>query len=138
MSICKGDILVSLETLDGGLWTRGRNYHQGQVGIFPTSFTWKLDTELLFGHKSAGKVEKFAQVVHSMQALLDQEMDLVQGEIIKVTEIVDKDWYRGEANGKSGIFPSSFVRIIDSFPGNGPPDSADVSSYLKKPKRYLL
>ena len=83
MSICKGDILVSLETLDGGLWTRGRNYHQGQVGIFPTSFTWKLDTELLFGHKSAGKVEKFAQVVHSMQALLDQEMDLVQGEIIK-------------------------------------------------------
>ena len=63
-------------------------------------------------------------------------MDLVQGEIVKITEIVDKDWYRGEANGKSGIFPSSFVRIIDSFPGDAPPDSADLSSYLKKPQRY--
>ena len=71
-----------------------------------------------------------------LQALLDQEMDLVQGEIIKITEIVDKDWYRGEANGKSGIFPSSFVRIIDSFPGDAPPDSADLSSYLKKPERW--
>ena len=70
-----------------------------------------------------------------LQALLDQEMDLVQGEIIKITEVIDKDWYRGEANGKSGIFPSSFVRIIDSFPGDAPPDSADLSSYLKKPER---
>lgn len=93
---------------------------------------------LLFKQKSAfGQVEKFAQVVHSMQALLEQEMNLVQGEIIKITEIVDKDWYRGEANGKSGIFPSSFVRIVDSFPGDAPPDSADLSSYLKKPQRYL-
>ena len=94
---------------------------------------------LLFKQKSAfGQVEKFAQVVHSMQALLEQEMNLVQGEIIKITEIVDKDWYRGEANGKSGIFPSSFVRIVDSFPGDAPPDSADLSSYLKKPQRYIL
>ena len=71
-----------------------------------------------------------------MQALLEQEMDLVQGEIVKITEILDKDWYRGEANGRSGTFPSSFVRIIDSFPGDAPPDSADLSSYLKKPQRY--
>ena len=28
------------------------------------------------------------------------------GEGVKKLEIVDKDWYRGEANGKSGIFPS--------------------------------
>ena len=63
-------------------------------------------------------------------------MDLVQGEVIKITEIIDKDWYRGESNGKTGIFPASFVRIIDSFPGDVPPDSADLSSYLKNPKRY--
>ena len=63
-------------------------------------------------------------------------MDLVQGQVIKITEIIDKDWYRGESNGKTGIFPASFVRIIDSFPGDVPPDSADLSSYLKNPKRY--
>ena len=63
-------------------------------------------------------------------------MDLVQGQVIKITEIIDKDWYRGETDGKTGIFPASFVRIIDSFPGDVPPDSADLSSYLKNPKRY--
>ena len=78
---------------------------------------------------------RYDKIFFFLQALLDQEMDLVQGEIIKITEVIDKDWYRGEANGKSGIFPSSFVRIIDSFPGDAPPDSADLSSYLKKPER---
>ena len=34
---------------------------------------------------------------------------------------------RGECAGSSGIFPSSFVRIIDSFPGDIP--TADISSY---------
>ena len=48
------------------------------------------------------KVEKFAQVVHSMQALLEEEMDLVQGQVVKITEIIDKDWYRGESDGKTG------------------------------------
>ena len=99
----KGDIIIGLEAVDDS-WTRGRNL-QGQVGIFPSAFCWRPDMNLLFKQKSAfGQVEKFAQVVHSMQALLEQEMNLVQGEIIKITEIVDKDWYRGEANGKSGIF----------------------------------
>ena len=91
--------------------------------------------DLLNKNKKCIKVEKFAQVVHSMQALLDEEIDLVNGEIIKITQIIDKDWYRGESHGKSGIFPASFVRIIDAFPGDTPPDSADLSSYLKQPKR---
>ena len=34
--------------------------------------------------------------MHPEHSFLDQEMDLVQGEIVKITEIVDKDWYRGE------------------------------------------
>ena len=89
-----------------------------------------------FCYISQVKVEKFAQVVHSMQALLEEEMDLVQGQVVKITEIIDKDWYRGESDGKTGTFPASFVRIIDSFPGDAPPDSADISSYLKKSQRY--
>ena len=38
---------------------------------------------------------------------------------------------RGEVNGCSGIFPSSFVRIIDNFPGDRPPADADLKSYLE-------
>ena len=38
---------------------------------------------------------------------------------------------RGVCGGRSGIFPSSFVRIIDSFPGDAPGPGADPSSYLR-------
>ena len=38
---------------------------------------------------------------------------------------------RGECSGRSGIFPSSFVRIIDSFPGDTPGPGTDSSSYLR-------
>ena len=64
-------------------------------------------------------MEIFAIVVHSMQALLDEEIDLVKGQVIKITEIIDKDWYRGEIEGKCGVFPSSFVQIINE--GSRPP-----------------
>lgn len=64
-----------------------------------------------------------------MQAQLPEEIDLVEGDIVKIVEIIDKDWYRGEVKNKSGIFPASFVRIIDSFPGNRPPSSANVKPY---------
>jgi hypothetical protein len=39
-------------------------------------------------------------------------------------------FFRGESKGQTGIFPASFVRIIDSFPGPTPPASADLSMYL--------
>ena len=72
-------------------------------------------------------VEIFAIVVHSMQALLDEEIDLVKGQVIRITEIIDKDWYRGEIDGKCGVFPSSFVQIIneESRPPPPPPIITD-------------
>ena len=66
-------------------------------------------------------MEIFAIVVHSMQALLDEEIDLVKGQVIKITEIIDKDWYRGEIEGKCGVFPSSFVQIINEGSRPSPP-----------------
>ena len=38
---------------------------------------------------------------------------------------------RGESAGKTGIFPCSFVRIIDSFPGDWPGPGGDASAYLR-------
>jgi hypothetical protein len=40
-------------------------------------------------------------------------------------------FFSGESKGQTGIFPASFVRIIDSFPGPVPPVTADLSMYLK-------
>jgi hypothetical protein len=43
---------------------------------------------------SRSRVEKFAQVLHPLKAQLLEEIDLEKGQIVKITEIVDKDWYR--------------------------------------------
>ena len=40
------------------------------------------------------KILKFAQVVHGMQAQLDEEIDLTEGQLVVITEFIDKDWYR--------------------------------------------
>ena len=126
---------MGLELLDGGDWSNGYLIDNPCVkGIFPVSYCWKMDsTRYLEPGKGREGVEKFAQVVHGMTALLDEEIDLAEGQIVKIMEIIDKDWYRGQSleSGKVGTFPSAFVRIVDSFPSPFPPDGADLTFYLK-------
>ena len=38
---------------------------------------------------------------------------------------------RGQAGGSTGIFPSSFVRIISSFPGDTPGPGGDSTAYTR-------
>ena len=46
------------------------------------------------------------------------EGDLVfeEGDYIRLVDRVDEEWLRGEFNGKVGIFPTSFVEIIEDLP----------------------
>jgi hypothetical protein len=45
-----------------------------------------------------------ARVKMNMKAQLDEEMDLYVGDIVTVTEIVDKDWYRYVTFSRLGMF----------------------------------
>jgi hypothetical protein len=45
-----------------------------------------------------------ARVKMSMKAQLEEEMDLHVGDIVTVTEIVDKDWYRYVTVSGFGMF----------------------------------
>ncbi|KAG2179346.1 hypothetical protein INT44_006191 [Umbelopsis vinacea] len=47
---------------------------------------------------------------HTYEAQRDDELTLMKGDIVNVTDLSDPDWWVGEtANGKSGYFPSNFV-----------------------------
>ena len=98
--VIKGTILVGLELLDGGDWCQGYvlNHDNMQKGIFPTSYCWQLDTFAYLKPEdtrdSKNKILKFAQVVHAMTAQLEEEIDLSEGQLVVITEVVDKDWYR--------------------------------------------
>lgn len=80
----------------GRPWRRGSTL-DGRCGVFPRDICWTPDTAAYLVPQAKGSksgVEKYAQVVHSMTALLDEEIDLVRGQMVRITEIIDKDWYR--------------------------------------------
>jgi hypothetical protein len=67
-------------------------------GIFPVSYCWQLDPFAYLKEDDTSSVKtkilKFAQVIHGMTAQLDEEIDLIEGQMVVITEFIDKDWYR--------------------------------------------
>ena len=75
------------------------NPNESVQGIFPISQCWKLDSKAYLKQDIATssnktKFLKFAQVLHGMTAQLDEEIDLIEGQQVVITEFIDKDWYR--------------------------------------------
>ncbi|KAF3849487.1 hypothetical protein F7725_019206 [Dissostichus mawsoni] len=44
----------------------------------------------------------------------EDELELKIGDIVDITEEVEEGWWSGNANGKSGLFPSNFVKELDA------------------------
>uniref|UniRef100_A0A8D2ZG56 Osteoclast-stimulating factor 1 n=1 Tax=Scophthalmus maximus TaxID=52904 RepID=A0A8D2ZG56_SCOMX len=49
----------------------------------------------------------------------EDELELKSGDIIDVTEEVEEGWWNGNLNGKSGLFPSNFVKELDAMGEDG-------------------
>lgn len=63
--------------------------------------------------KSNKKITR-AKIIHSYKPVLDDELELKNGGIVKVLnkETGEKGWWIGEINGKIGFFPNNFVKEI--------------------------
>nr|XP_033475612.1 CD2-associated protein isoform X1 [Epinephelus lanceolatus] len=55
----------------------------------------------------------------------EDELELKVGDIIDITEEVEEGWWSGNLNGKSGLFPSNFVKELDALGEEG--DSNDTA-----------
>ena len=55
-----------------------------------------------------------AVVRYSYTAEQPDELTLKEGEVIRVLDkhLEDEGWWRGEVNGKIGVFPDNFVEIL--------------------------
>ncbi|XP_072296579.1 CD2-associated protein [Eucyclogobius newberryi] len=49
----------------------------------------------------------------------EDELELKVGDLIEVTEEVEEGWWSGTFNGKSGLFPSNFVKELDASAEDG-------------------
>jgi hypothetical protein len=90
------------------------------TGIFPLTHVWKLDSNLLPKKvKSNEQTVKvmFAKVITAMKSQLETEIDLIAGEVVKITDNYDKMYFKGESlDGQiKGIFPKSFVKVLEDY-----------------------
>lgn len=60
------------------------------------------------------KPNKKAKVHHDYKPENPDELALEVGQIVEILKQEEEGWWEGSINGKSGLFPSNFVDIIDS------------------------
>jgi len=53
----------------------------------------------------------FAEAVWDHVAIESEELLFNAGDVIEVYNVLDREWWWGMCNGKSGWFPSDFVRV---------------------------
>ena len=59
-------------------------------------------------------VKEQCVVVYPYQAINDDELSLAEGQIVTVVsrDVEDKGWWKGEVDGRTGVFPDNFVKLI--------------------------
>ncbi|OAD59449.1 Dynamin-binding protein [Eufriesea mexicana] len=111
LSFSKGEIIIGLQDV-GSEWYSGQI--DTRVGIFPLTHVWQLDTKLLKKSLEKTIVKKKARIKHSLEAQLEGELNLVEGEMITVTEIFGDGWCYGMTeDGKMGVFPEGFISYVN-------------------------
>ncbi|KAK0082994.1 hypothetical protein PV325_009538 [Microctonus aethiopoides] len=107
----KGEFIIGVKDVEPG-WCSG--YVDSRTGVFPLSHVWLLDPSIVKKPTDKKLVKKKAKVNTSLKAQLDEELDLTEGEIVTVLEIVDDGWVLGvTTDGRTGTFPEGFISYIE-------------------------
>lgn len=59
-------------------------------------------------------VREMARVMFPYSAEHEDELELHEGDLITVLckDLEDRGWWRGELNGRVGVFPDNFVELV--------------------------
>nr|XP_033804935.1 SH3 domain-containing kinase-binding protein 1 isoform X2 [Geotrypetes seraphini] len=77
---------------------------------------------------SRSKAKEYCKVLFPYEAQNEDELTIKEGEIITIVkkECLDVGWWFGEVNGRRGVFPDNFVKLL-------PPDCEKDVNRPKKP-----
>jgi len=98
---------------DDGWWQGELN---GTFGIFPSNFVKKIEAPVVVAAPApapapaAAAGKKLVRATHNYDAADADELPLKKGDLITVYEEIDEGWWKGELNGRVGLFPSNFVK----------------------------
>ncbi|XP_030430356.1 SH3 domain-containing kinase-binding protein 1 isoform X2 [Gopherus evgoodei] len=83
---------------------------------------------------SRTKIKEYCKVIFPYEAQNEDELTIKEGDIVILInkDCIDAGWWEGELNGKRGVFPDNFVKLLPSDfekerPKKPPPPSAPVT-----------
>ncbi|KAI8093275.1 SH3 domain-containing protein [Halteromyces radiatus] len=112
LSLKVGDI-VHIIQYDSEEWCVAENMETKQEGAVPTNFLEKLNSGQNNTTIDNGPI--LAKVLQDYTAQDPEELSLWKNGIITILDQSIADgWWKGDLNGKTGIFPSNHVKLIDA------------------------
>ncbi|XP_026505595.1 SH3 domain-containing kinase-binding protein 1-like isoform X3 [Terrapene carolina triunguis] len=82
---------------------------------------------------SRTKIKEYCKVIFPYEAQNEDELTIKEGDIVILInkDCIDAGWWEGELNGRRGVFPDNFVKLLPSDfekerPKKPPPPSAPV------------
>ncbi|XP_056873160.1 intersectin-2-like isoform X3 [Takifugu flavidus] len=112
LTLENGQLILILSKNASGWWlgelqARGK---KRQKGWFPASHVKVLGSQ---SGKSTSAPQPVCQVIslYDYTAANRDEMSFTKGQIISVLDKNDPDWWKGELNGVTGLFPTNYVKM---------------------------
>ncbi|XP_011304837.1 dynamin-binding protein-like [Fopius arisanus] len=118
----EGELIIGTHEVEPG-WYSG--YIDNRTGVFPLTHVWIVDLTVLKKPSDKKSVRRKARVKTTLKAQLEEELDLSEGEIVTVTEILEDGWVLGyTSDNRTGTFPEAFITYLETM---DQPDNASGS-----------
>jgi len=108
LSFQKGDVIYVRRQIDKN-WYEGE--HNAMIGIFPVNYVEIIPYDgirMTLKKPSEGK----GRVKYNFVAQTPVELCLVKGEMVIIMRQVDEHWMEGRIGHRKGIFPISYIDVI--------------------------
>ncbi|NXN46947.1 SH3K1 protein, partial [Rhinoptilus africanus] len=158
LTITVGDIITNIKKDDGGWW---EGQLKGRRGLFPDNFVREIKKDMKKENTASKPPEKpinevsngsplllsetiirtnkkgernrrrRCQVAFSYMPQNEDELELKVGDIIEVVGEVEEGWWEGILNGKTGMFPSNFIKELSDSDDVGIAQEEQVKPSLK-------
>ncbi|KAM6097215.1 SH3 domain-containing kinase-binding protein 1 isoform 2-T2 [Chlamydotis macqueenii] len=158
LTITVGDIITNIKKDDGGWW---EGQLKGRRGLFPDNFVREIkkdmkkentankppekpinevsngsplllsETIIRTNKKGERNRRRRCQVAFSYMPQNEDELELKVGDIIEVVGEVEEGWWEGILNGKTGMFPSNFIKELSDSDDVGTAQEEQVKPSLK-------
>ncbi|NWZ97254.1 SH3K1 protein, partial [Nesospiza acunhae] len=158
LTITVGDIITNIKKDDGGWW---EGQLKGRRGLFPDNFVREIkkdmkkentankppekpinevsngsplllsETIIRTNKKGERSRRRRCQVAFSYMPQNEDELELKVGDIIEVMGEVEEGWWEGILNGKTGMFPSNFIKELSDSDDVGIAQEEQLKSSLK-------